>query len=166
MFQSGTALAEASVVSSTPADGSTIATSPTEISIVFTEAFGEANTVVLECNTELVSLGRLEVGADDLSITVAVPTALPKGTCVANWLVSDPDGEPNGSGNITFNVSSDPVETTTTAAATDATAARPPARPSPGPPRPRSTDRPRHHRPTWSAPPTPKRGKVRCGWAG
>ena len=116
MFGSGSAFAEATVVSSTPADGSTIATSPTEISIVFTEELGEANTVGLECNTELVTLGRLEVGDDGLSVTVPVPTALPKGTCVAKWLVSDTEGEPNGSGNITFNVSSDPAvaETTTT----------------------------------------------------
>ena len=116
VFGSGSAFAEATVVSSTPADGSTIATSPTEISIVFTEELGEANTVGLECNTELVTLGRLEVGDDGLSVTVPVPTALPKGTCVAKWLVSDTEGEPNGSGNITFNVSSDPaiVETTTT----------------------------------------------------
>ncbi len=122
MLGTGTAHAEASVVSSDPADGSTVATSPTAISIVFSEELGEANTIVLECNTELVSLGRLEVGADDLSVTVEVPSALPKGTCVANWLVSDPDGEPNGSGNITFSVSSDPIATTTTVAETDAAA--------------------------------------------
>ena len=123
MFGPGTALAEATVVSSEPADGSTIATSPSQIAIVFSEELGEANTIVLECNTQLVSLGRPEVGADALSITVEVPGALPKGTCVANWLVSDVDGEPNGSGNITFNVSADPVETSTTAAAVDASTA-------------------------------------------
>ena len=51
-----------------------------------------------------------------------MPAALPKGTCVAKWLVSDTEGEPNGSGNITFSVSSDPVtvETTTTVAGADA----------------------------------------------
>lgn len=122
LFATGTARAEASVVSSSPADGSTVATSPTEISIVFTEELGEANTVALNCNTELMSLGRLEVGGDNLSVTVEVPSPLPRGTCVANWLVSDPDGEPNGSGNITFNVSSEPVETTTSAATSDAAA--------------------------------------------
>ncbi|MET0908030.1 MAG: CopD family protein [Ilumatobacteraceae bacterium] len=121
VFGSGTVLAEATVVSSDPADGSTIGSSPSEISIVFSEELGEQNTIGLECNTVLVSLGRLEVGADNLSITAPVPSALPKGTCVATWLVSDVDGEPNGMGNITFSVSADPAETTTTAAATDAT---------------------------------------------
>ena len=115
LFESGVVLADATVVSSDPADGSTIATSPTQISIVFSEELGtEANTVSLDCNAVLVTLGRPEVGADGLSLTVAVPSALPKGTCVANWLVSDTNGEPNGTGNITFNVSSDPIVTSTT----------------------------------------------------
>ena len=121
LLGSGLAHADAAVVSSDPADGSTIAASPTQITIVFSEELGEANTVALECNTELVTLGRPEVGADDLTLTIPVPSALPKGTCVANWLVSDTDGEPNGSGNITFNVSNDPVATTTTTADSAAT---------------------------------------------
>ena len=87
----------------------------------------EANTVTLSCNTEVVTLGRPEVGADGVTLAVLVPSALPKGTCVANWLVSDTEGAPNGTGTITFNVSSDPVVTTTTvadaAAATETTLA-------------------------------------------
>ena len=115
LFESGMVHADATVVSSDPADGSTIATSPTQITIVFSEELGtEANTVTLDCNTELVTLGRPEVGDDGLTLTVAVPSVLPKGTCVANWLVSDPEGAPNGSGIITFSVSSDPAVTTTT----------------------------------------------------
>ncbi|MET0578131.1 MAG: copper resistance protein CopC, partial [Ilumatobacteraceae bacterium] len=119
----GVVHADATVVSSDPADGSTIATSPTQISIVFSEELGtEANTVSLDCNTELVTLGRPEVGADGLTLTVPVPSALPKGTCVANWLVSDVDGAPNGNGTLTFNVSTDPVVTTTTVDAATAAA--------------------------------------------
>ncbi|MET0908319.1 MAG: copper resistance protein CopC, partial [Ilumatobacteraceae bacterium] len=111
----GVVHADATVVSSDPADGSTIATSPTEISIVFSEELGtEANTVSLSGNAEVVTLGRPEVGDDGLTLTIPVPSALPKGTCVANWLVSDVDGAPNGNGAITFNVSTDPVVTTTT----------------------------------------------------
>ena len=115
LFESGMVHADAAVVSSDPADGSTIATSPTQITIVFSEELGtEANTVTLDCNTELVTLGRPEVGDDGLTLTVAVPSVLPKGTCVANWLVSDTEGAPNGTGIITFSVSSDPAVTTTT----------------------------------------------------
>ena len=128
LVESAVVHAEATVVSSDPADGSTIATSPTQISIVFSEELGtEANTVTLSCNTEVVTLGRPEVGADGVTLAVLVPSALPKGTCVANWLVSDTEGAPNGTGTITFNVSSDPVVTTTTvadaAAATETTLA-------------------------------------------
>jgi copper transport protein len=119
----GTVRAEATVVSSDPANGSTIAESPTQISIVFSEELGEANTVALECNTELVSLGRPEVGGDDLSLTVEVTTPLPKGACVANWRVSDADGQPNGAGVITFNVSNDPAPVDTSTSVAGATAA-------------------------------------------
>jgi putative copper export protein/methionine-rich copper-binding protein CopC len=121
----GTALAEATVVSSDPVNGSTIAASPTEISFVFSEELGEANTVALDCNAELVSLGRPVVSDDDLTLTVEVTTALPKGSCVANWRVSDADGQPNGAGNITFNVSNDPaaVASSTTVAAAGTTVA-------------------------------------------
>ncbi len=109
LASSGPVRAEATVVSSDPANGSTIAESPAQISIVFTEELGEANTVALECNTELITLGRPEVGDDDLSLTVEVTTPLPRGACVANWRVSDAEGQPNGSGIITFNVSNDPA---------------------------------------------------------
>ncbi len=124
----GAALAEATVVSSEPTNGSTIATSPGQISIVFSEDLGEQNTIALECNTELVSLGRPEIGPDNRSLTAEVATPLPKGACVANWRVSDADGRPNGAGNITFNVSNDPVvaETTTTVAGTPTTDAASP----------------------------------------
>ncbi len=121
LFGSGAAHADATVVSSDPADGSTIAASPTQISIVFSEELGDTNTVTIECNTEVVTLGRAEVGDDKMSLTVPVPNPLPKGTCVARWLVSDADSEPNGTGNITFNVSSDPVATTTPEAAAGST---------------------------------------------
>jgi copper transport protein len=114
LVESGVVHADAAVVSSDPADGSTIAASPTQISIVFSEALGETNTVSLDCNTQLVTLGRPEIGGDGLTLTVPVPSPLPKGTCVANWLVSDTDGQPNGNGILTFNVSNDPVASTTT----------------------------------------------------
>jgi copper transport protein len=126
LMEPGIVHADATVVSSDPADGSTIATSPTQISIVFSEELGtEANTVTLDCNTQLVTLGRPEVGGDGLTLTIAVPSALPKGTCVANWLVSDVDGAPNGRGTITFDVSTDPVVTTTTLDAAAAAAVTP-----------------------------------------
>lgn len=110
------AFAENSVAGSTPENGSTVAESPAEIQITFTEQVGEANTITVTCNTELFTVGPRRVSDDSLTLTAEVIDALPKGTCVAAWAVSDPDGAPNGQGNVTFTVENDPavVETTPT----------------------------------------------------
>jgi copper transport protein len=117
-FAPGVARAEATVVSSNPADGSSVATSPTQLTIGFSEDLGKANTVALNCNTNLISLGGLQVQPDKRTIVVQIPSPLPKGTCVASWRVSNTDGQPNGAGNITFNVSNEaPVAATSTSVA-------------------------------------------------
>ena len=110
----GTALAENSLVSSDPADGSTLAVSPESISFTFSEPLGEVNTITLTC-TDLYTVGPREVSADRLTMTAEVVDALPKGACVASFVVSDEEGSPNGQGNITFTIENDPatVETTT-----------------------------------------------------
>ncbi|MDX2378222.1 MAG: CopD family protein [Acidimicrobiia bacterium] len=115
-FIPSVAHAENSVASSSPADGASIASSPEEIVITFLEELGDANTIALDCNTELYTLGRPEVGDDDRTLTATVSEVLPKGTCVARWRVSNTDGEPNGAGNITFNIENDPTGVTTTVA--------------------------------------------------
>jgi copper transport protein len=114
-FLPGTALAENSLVSSDPADGSTLAQSPEAISFTFSEPLGEVNTITLTC-TDLYTVGPREVSDDRLTMTAAVIDALPKGACVASFVVSDSEGSPNGQGNITFTVENDPaaVETTPT----------------------------------------------------
>jgi copper transport protein len=119
----GSAFAENSVASSNPADGSTISTSPAQIEIVFTEELGEVNTIALDCNAELHNIGRPKRTDDNLGLTAEVIDPLPKGTCVMRWGVSDTDGEPNGVGNLTFNVQNDTVveETTTTVAGATST---------------------------------------------
>ncbi len=113
-FLPGTALAENSLVSSDPADGSTLAESPATISFTFSEPLGEVNTITLTC-TDLYTVGPREVSADRLTMTAEVIDALPKGACVASFVVSDEEGSPNGQGNITFTIENDPaaVETTT-----------------------------------------------------
>ena len=110
----GTALAENSLVSSDPADGSTLAESPESISFTFSEPLGEVNTITLTC-TDLYTVGPREVSADRLTMTAEVVDVLPKGACVASFVVSDEEGSPNGQGNITFTIENDaaPVETTT-----------------------------------------------------
>jgi copper transport protein len=115
----GTALAENSLVSSDPADGSTLASSPETISFTFSEPLGEVNTITLTC-TDLYTVGPREVSADRLTMTAEVVDVLPKGACVASFVVSDEEGSPNGQGNITFTIENDPatVETTTAPEAT------------------------------------------------
>jgi copper transport protein len=115
----GTALAENTLVSSDPADGSTLATSPATISFTFSEPLGEVNTITLTC-TDLYTVGPREVSADRLTMTAEVIDALPKGACVASFVVSDEEGSPNGQGNITFTIENDPatVDTTTPPEAT------------------------------------------------
>jgi len=117
----GTAHAENSVVSSSPEDGATIGDSPAEIQITFAEELGEVNTMVVECNTELSTIGRPRVGDDDLTLSAEVVEALPRGTCVVRWGVSNTDGEPNGVGNITFTVENEPAAVETTVPDTDGT---------------------------------------------
>lgn len=115
----GTALAENSLVSSDPADGSTLAESPATISFTFSEPLGEVNTITLTC-TDLYTVGPREVSADRLTMTAEVIDTLPRGACVAKFVVSDEEGTPNGQGNITFTIENDPatVETTTSPEAT------------------------------------------------
>jgi copper transport protein len=115
----GTALAENSLVSSDPADGSTLASSPETISFTFSEPLGEVNTITLTC-TDLYTVGPREVSADRLTMTAEVVDVLPKGACVASFVVSDEEGSANGQGNITFTIENDPatVETTTAPEAT------------------------------------------------
>jgi copper transport protein len=109
----GTAFAENSVVSSDPADGASLATSPEAISITFSEPLGEVNTITLTC-TDLYTVGPREVSDDRLTMTAEVIDPLPRGACVASYVVSDSEGSPNGQGNITFTVENDPVAVATT----------------------------------------------------
>ncbi len=103
--------AENRVVESSPADGDVLDQSPSEISITFAEELGDANTITLECETELITLPRPEVGDDAVTLSVEIVEPLQRGTCVALWRVSNTDGEPDGSGSITFVIQSDTATT-------------------------------------------------------
>ncbi|NND75154.1 MAG: hypothetical protein HKN44_09125 [Ilumatobacter sp.] len=124
----GTVLADNEVITSEPADGTTLAQSPTEIVINFTEEVGDLRNVSLQCNTEPFTLERPTLSGNARVMTVPIPEPLPKGLCVVSWLVADPDGEPNGDGVISFTIENDPAGTpvtepvnTTPAAAPDDT---------------------------------------------
>ena len=110
-----TVLAENTVVSSTPADGSSIASSPPSIQITFSEPLGEVNTIAVQCDAELYTVGPRNVSEDRLTLSADLVDPLPASDCVVSWGVSDADGQPNGAGNLTFIVQNDTavVETTT-----------------------------------------------------
>lgn len=114
----GTSFAENTLVSSDPADGSTLEQSPETISFTFSEPLGEVNTITLTCD-DLYTVGPRQVSDDRLTMTADVIDALPRGACVARYVVSDSEGSPNGQGNVTFTVENDPATVETTVETTE-----------------------------------------------
>lgn len=108
------ALAENSVVSSNPADGASIAESPSTIEITFSEPLGDQNTIAVQCDAELFTVGPRRVSDDRLTLAADLTDPLPKSACVVSWGVSDADGQPNGAGNLTFTIQNDPAAVVTT----------------------------------------------------
>ncbi|MGI9644888.1 MAG: copper resistance CopC/CopD family protein [Ilumatobacteraceae bacterium] len=113
--------ADNEVVTSDPADGSILDVSPMQIVITFTEDLGEQNNITLQCGGEAITLPRADVGDDDRTLSVQIAEPVGRGGCVAGWAVSNPDNEPNGSGNITFTVQNDSAPETTVSATTTST---------------------------------------------
>lgn len=127
----GTARADNTLVSSTPANNETLPTSPTTMTFVFNEPLGPSATVITTCNGEAFPVGVPQIGADRFTATIAVPNPMPKGTCNVLLTVSSPDAVPNGQFPITFNITADaavvptapPADTTPASTPTDTTAA-------------------------------------------
>lgn len=94
------------VINSAPDTGTSLATSPDAIVIVFAQDLGDANTIALDCDGEPITLPSAEV-VDDTTLQVEIDPPLPAGTCTARWAVSNADGDPDASGVITFIVESD-----------------------------------------------------------
>jgi putative copper export protein/methionine-rich copper-binding protein CopC len=110
--------------SSVPADGSTVATSPASLALTFANPLGQQNVVAVACNGTAATPGAPQVGADQLTLTVPLPAALAKGTCIVTWKVSNPDGTPAGTGTFKFIVTTGPATTApATVAAAPGTAA-------------------------------------------
>ncbi|NKB39522.1 MAG: hypothetical protein GKR86_00420, partial [Ilumatobacter sp.] len=98
----GSASAENSVVNSSPSNGAVLNVSPDEIVIGFADELGEDNTISVDCEAEPVTLPPPGVLNDGTTLSVEIVDPLPSGTCTARWQVSNPDGEPDGRGVITF----------------------------------------------------------------
>ena len=79
LFSASPAAAANSIGSSTPADGSTVTSSPSSIQMKFTEGLGQQNIVAVVCNGDPATTGAPQVGADLLTLTVPVTTAAAEG---------------------------------------------------------------------------------------
>ncbi|MBK5332817.1 MAG: copper resistance protein CopC/CopD [Ilumatobacteraceae bacterium] len=99
------------MVSSSPATGSTVDSSPPSLLLTFANPLGATNTVQVACNGSPIAVGSPAVGLDGLSLSVTVPNPLPKGECVVSWQVSQPDAQSGGSSSFLFTIANDTVGT-------------------------------------------------------
>lgn len=112
--------ADNSVVSSTPAAGATVDSSPTSIEITFLQPLGPNNSMNMTCGGTVVPLATAVVLADQLTLSASLISAAPKGECTVAWVVTDTNLQPAGSNSFTFTVANDPIATTTAAPTTTA----------------------------------------------
>ncbi|MEY2580594.1 MAG: copper transport protein [Ilumatobacteraceae bacterium] len=117
--------ADNTLVSSSPAAGTTVDTSPQTLLLTFASPLGATNTVEVVCNGAPIAVGTPQVGADGLSLSVSVPNPLPKGECAISWLVTQPDGQSGGSSTYLFTVANDTVPTSTPLGTTPVVASTP-----------------------------------------
>lgn len=87
------ASAETTLVSSSPADGAELATAPAQITVVFDQSVPANSVVQAVCNQQPAPLGPVQVGADGISLSVAIVGPLPIGTCNVTYSVPQPDGK-------------------------------------------------------------------------
>lgn len=88
----GGASAENTLVSSNPAEGETVDIAPTQIQMFFQNPIGgEAGlaqvAVALSCDSRLVSLGTLQLGADDRTVSAPLIQVPDTGTCTVSWSI-------------------------------------------------------------------------------
>jgi copper transport protein len=110
--------ADNTMVSSSPAPGSTVDSSPPSLLLTFANPLGATNVVEVVCNSAPVAVGSPTVGLDAVSLSVTVPNPLPKGECAVSWSVSQPDGQSGGSSSFLFTIANDPVATVAPTATT------------------------------------------------
>ena len=112
--------ADNTLVSSTPAAGATVETSPASIELTFAQQLGPTNTVTMTCGGAIVPLGTvLRLAPEQTTLSASLISAAPKGDCTVAWVITDLNLQPAGSSSLTFTVANDPVvtvapETTTT----------------------------------------------------
>lgn len=104
-----------SLQSITPQDGASLAESPTEIQLAFTQelAVDDVVAVNLSCSFQPQDTGAPEADDDRLIVTTPINTPLPKGACTVAWSLKNVDGETLLSSTTAFTVTNDPPPTVT-----------------------------------------------------
>jgi len=87
------ASAETTLVTSSPADGEKLITSPTQITATFSAAVPDNAVLTAVCEGNPAPLGTVSVGADGISLIAPLTAALPVGTCNVTYSVPQADGK-------------------------------------------------------------------------
>ena len=87
------ASAETTLVTSSPANGEKLVTSPTQITATFSAAVPNNAVLTAVCEGNPAPLGTVTVGADGISLIAPVTAALPVGTCNVTYSVPQADGK-------------------------------------------------------------------------
>lgn len=114
VWPSTASAADANLASSTPADQSKVDQLSTSIQLVFDVPIGPSPQVVMACGSPGVpqTLGKATLLADQVTVSVQLTTPAPKGPCIVGWTVTDTNLQPAGSGSFAFEVTADPVVST------------------------------------------------------
>lgn len=99
-----------SLQSITPADGSSVDTSPEAIVLSFNQEIGDDHTVdvVMVCNAVPFALGDPVIDDDRLVVTVPLSAPAPRGSCAVDWQLADAEGAVITNGRAGWEVTSDP----------------------------------------------------------
>ena len=99
-------------LSTSPADGTTVAASPAQVTITFNQTIGSAASVVIACNGTTVNQPEARVGEDISSLIVDLTSSpLPKGQCEVLWQAQGTTEPGTQRGNFSFTVEQDTVIT-------------------------------------------------------
>jgi len=97
------ALAHATLVSSEPADGAVLATSPAALALIFNEPVEPLVLRIIDRGGRAMPIAPIERQGDRLVLTM--PAAMDAGAYVLSWRVMSADGHP-ASGSLTFRIGS------------------------------------------------------------
>lgn len=132
VFTAGPALAHTELKTSAPANGATVATAPTTVSLTFGEAVTlPANPItVTGPDNATWTVGKATV--TDATVTAPVTATGPAGAYTMNWQVISDDGD-TIKGTVKFTLSTPATPTTTAAAPATSAAVTPVAAPAAAP---------------------------------